>query len=100
MLWLPLSGIAGVTREKKGLSHTTRLHIRNCAPAGESSQAPVIPSIDRQNNALRYDPAYADAISGTAALDFDHMFFLSKPERQEVSGILRSLLSGIEALEI
>ena len=99
-IWLPLSCITGMTKEKKGLFHTIRLSIRKCAPAGEISPSPVIPDLGRQNGAFRYDPAYANAIGGAAVLDFDHLLSLSKQERQEVSEILRSLLPGIERPEI
>lgn len=97
---LSLSGITGMTKEKKGMFNTIRLYIRKCAPAGETSLSPGVPHVDRESGALRYDPAYTDAISGTAALDFDQLFSLSKRERREVSEILRNLLLDIEMPEI
>lgn len=98
-LWLPLSGITSVSKEKRGLVHITCLNVRNCVPTGGAGHSSVIPGINCRDG-LKYDPAYVNFAGSAGVLDFDHLAFLNKRERQEVFGILKGLLPDIELPKI
>jgi hypothetical protein len=99
-LWLPLSAMTGIAREKKGLSNITRLYV-DAAPVGMSSPSPAVPGIGHRDGGQLPDPAYINAISegGSAILDFGQWGSLSKKEREIAASALKSILPGVVSSE-
>lgn len=86
-------------KRKKGLGPYYVLECQKLLTTGGAGHSSVIPGINCRDG-LKYDPAYVNFAGSAGVLDFDHLAFLNKRERQEVFGILKGLLPDIEIPKI